>query len=173
MNWPQKSDGPRLLTISDQTMCHQVVTALRSMHAYATGPLEYGKLLALNALEKVLLLADLSNPASNQAHLDPRIRQSLDLLCSDPKAPMPLTAVAQGCRLSVSRFSHLFSAQMGMTPVEYRERHRMANASRLLQTTTFSIKEIAAMAGFDSQFYFSRRFKMHTGRSPRAFRGTI
>jgi AraC family transcriptional regulator, arabinose operon regulatory protein len=170
MRWPQKGDGPRLLAIGDRAVRQQVLKNLEAMHAYATGPLEHGKLLALNALEKALLLADLTNPGSKQARLDPRVRRSLDMLCQEPRTKTPLSSVARACGLSLSRFAHLFSEQVGMTPVEYREHHRMLQARRLLETTTFSIKEIAAMSGFDSPFYFSRRFRKHVGVSPRKFR---
>jgi len=46
----------------------------------------------------------------------------------------------------------------------------MTRAGQLLRLTPNPIKEIAMEVGYSDPFYFSLRFKRHTGLSPKAFR---
>ncbi|MNY82742.1 DNA-binding transcriptional regulator AraC [compost metagenome] len=43
-------------------------------------------------------------------------------------------------------------------------------AADLLWRTSFPVKQVAASAGFESQFYFSQRFRRWMGVSPLQFR---
>jgi AraC family transcriptional regulator of arabinose operon len=54
--------------------------------------------------------------------------------------------------------------------MEFVERQRIERARQLLVMTSLSVKEIGRGVGFESPFYFSLRFKRHTGKSPRSFR---
>ena len=47
---------------------------------------------------------------------------------------------------------------------------RIARAAELLSTTQLSIEAIAAMAGYNSPQYFSRRFKAAYGFTPGEYR---
>jgi AraC family transcriptional regulator of arabinose operon len=78
--------------------------------------------------------------------------------------------VSREAGLSPSRLSHLFRAETGQSVQGYLEGVRLRRAGDLLQRTSFPIKQIAAEVGFDSPFYFSRRFSRATGYSPQAFR---
>jgi AraC family transcriptional regulator of arabinose operon len=64
----------------------------------------------------------------------------------------------------------LFREQVGQTPQQWVERERMARAMQLLALSSRTIANIAAEVGYDNPFYFSLRFKQHTGRSPRDWR---
>jgi len=57
-----------------------------------------------------------------------------------------------------------------MSPVDYRNRIRITNACSLLESTSLSVEEIAALVGFETPFYFSRLFKRAMGVSPRQYR---
>jgi len=46
----------------------------------------------------------------------------------------------------------------------------MQRAGELLQTGNLSVKEVAAMMGYDDPFYFSRRFKSAHGIAPLEYR---
>ena len=50
------------------------------------------------------------------------------------------------------------------------EQQRIARARQLLTMTSLSVKEIARQVGYDTQFYFSLRFKKQTGQNPTAYR---
>jgi two-component system response regulator YesN len=53
----------------------------------------------------------------------------------------------------------LFRKELGMTPSELVNRERVHFASRLMAAEGLSVKEAAARAGYNDQFYFSRVFK--------------
>lgn len=78
--------------------------------------------------------------------------------------------VADRFRISNYTLSRLFKNQVGVGFAEYLTAKRLECAKELLLTTSYSVKEVAAMAGFASENYFSRTFKLYEGVSPSAFR---
>ncbi|MFD1176997.1 AraC family transcriptional regulator [Paenibacillus puldeungensis] len=58
----------------------------------------------------------------------------------------------------------------GMTPGDYLSYYRLEQAKLLLLKTEWPIAEIAAYVGFSSTPYFSNRFTLRNGCSPREFR---
>ena len=78
--------------------------------------------------------------------------------------------LAQICHLSESRFSHLFSEMMGMSPKNYLLRIRIESSKELLTKTDMSIGEISLAVGLRDQNYFSRLFKRFTNISPSEYR---
>lgn len=79
-------------------------------------------------------------------------------------------ALAARCNLSVSRFCHLFTACVGLSPVQYRLSLRMRCACQLLRETNCSVGTIAQSVGYEDPLYFSRVFKAQTGLSPQKYR---
>lgn len=78
--------------------------------------------------------------------------------------------VADLFHISNYTLSRLFKNQVGVGFSEYLAAKRLEYAKELLLTSSHSVKEIAAMAGFTSENYFSRTFKLYEGVSPSAFR---
>lgn len=78
-----------------------------------------------------------------------------------------LSAVAGYCS---SHFSQLFKHETGYSPLDFFIRARMKRACELLEDTALSIKEIAALMGYECQFHFSRRFKSVNGVGPQEYR---
>lgn len=72
--------------------------------------------------------------------------------------------------ISNSSFYRKFKLYTGMTPLQYILDVRMSNAKRLLETTDYSINEIAYIIGYDNSLYFSRLFHKHIGLSPKEYR---
>lgn len=63
-----------------------------------------------------------------------------------------------------------FRRELAMSVGEFIAAERMRTARKLLETTTFSVSEIAARSGYEGVFYFSNVFKRHHGISPSAYR---
>jgi AraC-like DNA-binding protein len=84
--------------------------------------------------------------------------------------PLSVPTLASGVGLSPSRFAHLFASTFGMPAMRYVERVRMEEAKALLSTGTAPVNLIARRVGYESEFYFSRRFKVYTGLSPSLYR---
>lgn len=78
--------------------------------------------------------------------------------------------VADLFKMSNYTLSRLFKNQVGVGFSEYLAVKRLEYAKELLLTTSHSVKEIAIMAGFTSENYFSRTFKLYEGVSPSNFR---
>lgn len=78
--------------------------------------------------------------------------------------------VADLFHISNYTLSRLFKNQVGVGFSEYLVAKRLEYAKELLLTSSYPVKEIAVMAGFSSENYFSRTFKLYEGVSPSSFR---
>ena len=65
---------------------------------------------------------------------------------------------------------HLFSKQMGISPINYLISKRIEESKNLLCTTNYSIRDISTIVGFSNSSYFSQMFKKSTGLSPREYK---
>ncbi|HAE22398.1 MAG TPA: hypothetical protein DCG47_08780 [Spirochaetaceae bacterium] len=79
-------------------------------------------------------------------------------------------AAARDCGISTSYLSRLFRRYDRESPKRYLLRCRMAFAASLLLDQQLLVKEVAALAGYEDQYHFSRRFKAAYGQSPESFR---
>lgn len=140
------------------------------VHRHLTGAQRNREDFAMNALETLLLACDQHNQAAAPDVLDPRVRLAMDYFVNHLADKVRLEDVAANIGISPSRLAHLFREQTGQTPQVYLEARRMAAASEMLLRTGFAIQQIAASVGFESPFYFSRRFSRWTGQSPETFR---
>ena len=78
--------------------------------------------------------------------------------------------VAARVRLSPAYFSRLFHKVTGMTFIDYVIQRRVAEAKKLLSTTSMAMTDIAFAVGYSHQSYFGRKFRQITGQTPTAFR---
>lgn len=65
---------------------------------------------------------------------------------------------------------HLFTKQMGISPINYLINRRIEESKNLLTTTNYSIRDISTIVGFSNSSYFSQMFKKFTGDSPRTYK---
>ena len=127
--------------------------------------------LALSALEEVVLLtAGAVHPTRTGTDVDPRVRRAQELIAADPGAPHTVGSLAAEVSLSPSRFAHLFSRQLGRSPMRALREARLHHAARLLESTDLSVERVAAASGFASPFHFNRVFRERYGTPPGAYR---
>ncbi|WP_369693694.1 helix-turn-helix domain-containing protein [Lentibacillus sp. CBA3610] len=69
--------------------------------------------------------------------------------------------------------AHTFKKDMGISPIEYLNRIRIKEAKTLLETTDYSIADIAEINGFSSLSFFSQAFKRETSFAPSAYRKEV
>ncbi len=98
------------------------------------------------------------------------IRKGIDVLSVEWNKNERISRYAELCGISESYFHTLFKRWSGLSPVDYRNRLRVAHAKSILQNSSMSIGEVASAVGFEDQFYFSRVFKAITGASPQKYR---
>lgn len=183
-------DGMFVVTSAPAGVHGRVGTAFRRMHADArwTGTeappdasppdgqvaVAHGSAareLALCALEEIVLLATAgARSATPRPGLDARIRRAQELIDADPGAPHTVRSLAGSVALSPSRFAHLFSRQLGQSPMRALREARLRHAARLLESTDLPVERVAAASGFVSPFHFNRAFRGRYGAPPGAYR---
>lgn len=77
---------------------------------------------------------------------------------------------AKAHHISTNHFIRNFKQYVGMAPMQYIVSIRMTNAQALLETTDYSIKEVAAIVGYHDALYFGQVFKREVGMPPSKYR---
>jgi AraC family transcriptional regulator, arabinose operon regulatory protein len=168
LNWPEIFPGVMKLSLRGNK---KIVRLFQAAHGLATGMQARREWMAINALEGLLLLCDSINPQSEASiGYDSRVQEVVEHICRNLATPLNLGDLARVCHLSISRLSHLFRENLGMSPQRFIETQRMDRAKRLLLIPQMRIGEVAAEVGFRDPFYFSQRFRREAGMSPRAYR---
>ncbi|QIN83483.1 helix-turn-helix domain-containing protein [Rubrobacter tropicus] len=126
--------------------------------------------LALNGLEEVLLVAVREADSAGERGMDGRVRRVLALISADPASRHDVPSLARAVALSPSRLAHLFKEETGGSVMGTVLALRLRQAARLLEHTAGSVKDVSEQTGFESPYYFSRRFRQHYGVSPRQYR---
>ena len=170
LQWPAPEPGWGQVPITGRRRQQEIMKYFRDLVRLTAGYRPHRESLALNALEAVIICCHEQVTLTHGDSVDPRLRDVLDYVCRNLKDPLTVNELAQRCHLSPSRFAHLFREQMQMTPQQFVEAQRLDRARELLEHTGYTISSIAQQVGFDSPFYFTRRFKLATGLSPRAYR---
>lgn len=80
---------------------------------------------------------------------------------------------AKRCNLSRSRFRHLFSKELGVSPLKYQQKLRLEQACELLLYSNQLVTEVSEAVGFADPLYFSRLFKSQIGVSPLNYRAKV
>ena len=83
---------------------------------------------------------------------------------------LTLEDIAGHVCLSSSHFCRLFKHATLLTPMDYLNNARIANAKKMLIYSNFTLSEIAYSVGYNSIHYFSRRFKETEGIPPSVYR---
>jgi len=105
----------------------------------------------------------------NEKKKNPAVEQLENILISNiSNNNLRLEKELNKIPVSADHLRKLFKKETGKTPVEYLTDMRINYAKQLLKSNknNLSIKEIAAMVGFNDPYYFSRVFKKVTSLSP-------
>ena len=84
--------------------------------------------------------------------------------------PIDLIALATELNVSYPLFRKSFKETIGTSPGQYHLNIRIKKACGLLRETALSVKEVSNQLGFETEFYFSRIFKIKTGIAPTQYR---
>ena len=61
-------------------------------------------------------------------------------------------------------------SSVGLTPLRFVQRIRVAHAAHLLETTQASVEDVAERVGYADAAAFRRAFRRHVGAAPRGRR---
>lgn len=84
--------------------------------------------------------------------------------------PLTLAQISAVVSLSESHLIRLFHAQLGITPMAYVWRERVAASIELLKYSGLPLGAIAEQCGFQNSYHLSRRVKQATGLTPTQLR---
>lgn len=99
-----------------------------------------------------------------------RVTQAIAFVRSHLSATLTVREVAGAVFCSETALSAAFRKEVGATVAAYVEDLVFFEARRRLLAGDETIGQISTALGFSDQFYFSRRFRMRYGMSPRAYR---
>ncbi len=71
--------------------------------------------------------------------------------------------------INVSFLSNEFKKNVGLSYNDWLLKVRIENATKLLASNNYKVKEVSELCGFSNQHYFSKVFKSSTGLSPSEF----
>jgi AraC-like DNA-binding protein len=101
---------------------------------------------------------------------DPQIGKCLDRMHSDPAKDWSVESLAEAVHVSRSVLALRFNELVGVPPMQYLKRWRLATAARSLRSDRISVGRVAEAVGYESEASFSRAFKKEFGVSPGQWR---
>ncbi|HEX5344986.1 MAG TPA: AraC family transcriptional regulator, partial [Duganella sp.] len=102
---------------------------------------------------------------------DERLAQALRRMHEEITAPWTVAQLAKEAALSRSAFFERFNRAVGVAPMEYLLRWRMAQAKHLLRRQS-SVAAVAEQVGYGSASAFSVAFTRHVGVPPARYAAT-
>lgn len=109
-------------------------------------------------------------PGRVAAHYAARIEGMCARVHAAPNERFEVASLARELNVSKDHFTRLFKQAKGCSPQEFIVRQRIEYAKYLLLSSTYTVSEIAEIAGYRDIFYFCRQFKEKTGTPPATFR---
>ena len=165
---------------SDTALRHvRNLLAMNEVEARDPGP--GSEFIIVRLIELVLvdiLRSQAADPDQKHGRLlaglaDPVTAKALSAMHGDVAHGWSVAELAKRCGVSRSTLAARFRQTLGMGPMEYLLRWRMALAKDELRNGRLTIGEIAEMIGFQSSSAFSTAFSRTTGCSPKCFRSSL
>lgn len=117
-----------------------------------------------------LLQLNLSTNENGSNDLDERFRQILTYVQNHYHEIITLNEIASHIGLSRSECCRYFKKRSGQTIIDYLTQYRLHKSMEELRQNDKSISRIALDCGFQSQSYYTKRFRELTGMTPGQFR---
>ena len=154
----QIAEFPDKAITEDFSRLHELWTAKRPGYRYLC-----------NAAFYEILAKLCSCSAKNEVGTD-MILSSLEYIDKNFAQEITIPHLAKLCGVSESYYRRIFSKCMGISPLKYINRRRVAFAKPLILSGRYSMSEISEMCGFSEQKYMYDVFKKETGLSPSGYR---
>jgi AraC-like DNA-binding protein len=104
---------------------------------------------------------------------DTALGEALGLIHQHPEQPWTVARLATRVGLSRSTFAARFTEVVGEAPMRYLAGWRIRHAQRLLRDTGYSVANIGARVGYQTEPAFSRAFKQRVGMAPGTYRRAV
>lgn len=100
---------------------------------------------------------------------EPLVDSTCEFLKKHHAQKLPLSSLAEHACLSPFHFQRVFTKRMGISPHDYLQAHRVAEARQRLRMD-IPLSELALSLGFYDQSHFTRTFRKMMGVSPGSYR---
>jgi len=124
-------------------------------------------------LQEILILLARSQSDSDRAPVDnetyKRFTALRQMFHTEFNKNWAVSDMAAVVNLSPSRFYSLYKEIFGISPKKDFLQIRIEHAKKLMQQDSYSIREIAELAGYNNQYHFIRQFREVTGTTPGKF----
>jgi len=101
---------------------------------------------------------------------DPMVSRALDMILSQPSAPLAVEDLLEHLPISRRSLERRFRAALGRSPSAEIRRLRVERAQRLLEETDLTVTQIAAAAGVADITRRRRALRRQVGMTPSAYR---
>ncbi len=106
-------------------------------------------------------------PVKNTTRECSRIKRYID---SNYQDDITLDSLAEMAHLNKYYFVHAFTKFYGQSPIQYLTTRRLKTSRDLLETSDYTISEIAQLSGFSSPSYFAQCFRKNCGMTALTYR---
>lgn len=125
------------------------------------------------ALERLLLDVQILDKSlkekKGRGHVS-MMRELITNIALHPEQSYSFESISESFHMSYRSFRRWFHKMTNMAPQEYLNDKKLELAARLLLSSSEKIKNIAEQCGYESQLYFSSRFKKKYQMSPKEYR---
>ncbi len=111
--------------------------------------------------------------AQPHGHPDEQIVQIQDWINSNYFKSVTVSSIAEKFGMSVRTLNRRFKAALKQSPIQYLQAVRTNTAKELLQTSNFTISEVAYKVGYQDAAHFTHLFKKTIGITPTQYRVTV
>ena len=113
-----------------------------------------------------LILSEIFRDKQNSAKNEYDLKYIINYFDEYFMTPISIEDSAALLGYSYDHFILLFKKHTGMTPRQYIIQKRLDHALYLMETTSLSLKDIAATCGYEDYIQFHNIFKKHFGHNP-------
>ncbi len=156
--------------ISSRAVQHQISDLFFQVHTERKRPEVWRNALALNLLERILILARSTTHHSAAKAVDPRVWRVLEAIEASAPDPPSSSDLSRVAGLSPSRLASLFKQHTGISILAAVNRVRLRAAQQALQEIGTSVSDAAERSGFQSPYSFSNWYLKQTGLRPGEYR---
>ena len=101
---------------------------------------------------------------------DPEVSKVLTLMHNKPCRPWTIASLAKEAGLSRSVLAERFRHYLGEPPMSYLTKWRLRVGAQMLGSTNYSVAQVAAEVGYESEAAFNRAFKREFAEPPARYR---
>ena len=131
-----------------------------------------GYVMAVKSCIYEILAAVCNEIGEGQVAQSEQLRRAREFIEKNFAEDFELDDIALTVNMSVTNFRREWKRAFGISPMQYRDKIRLATAEQHLSLGLYTVSEVGELCGFADTSYFVRFFKKHRGIPPGKFKKT-